>query len=83
MQLSIAIRQRLVNLAHAKKLSLRALARKSNISYATLMGFMVGNARTLTLSTLADLCYGLHVDLVDFFDDSLFDDVVDETEKKP
>ena len=82
MQFSSAIRQRIINLARIRKISLRALSRESQVSYATLMGFMVGNARTITLSTLADLCYGLNIDLVDFFNDTLFDDVFDETEKK-
>jgi transcriptional regulator with XRE-family HTH domain len=82
MQLTIAIRQRIINLAKIKKYSLKDLASISKIPYPTIAGFMAGNTKTITLTTLANLCFGLNIDLVDFFDDKIFKDTFDENEKK-
>ena len=81
MILSNAIRQRIVNLAKTEHISLKELSRRSNVSYPTIINFMSGKGNTLYLSTLYDLCIGLNVDLIDFFDNPLFSDVVDEYEK--
>lgn len=81
MQLSVAIRQRIVNLLRENNLSLRRLAKSAGTPYATLIAFMAGHSRTLTLTTLANICYALKIDLVDFFDDKLFKDTYDEHEK--
>ena len=43
---------------------------------------MIGKTKTLTLSTLFDLCNGMNTNLYDFFDSSIFKDVVDEHEKR-
>ena len=82
MLLSNAIRQRIINLTISNNIkSLRKLAKKANISRGTLNYFMSGEGKTLYLSTLYNLCLALNVDLVDFFDDHLFNDVIDESEK--
>ena len=81
MQLSNAIRQRILNLAELKNLKLIELAKAADVSYSTLISFMVVQTKTLTLNTLFNLCCGFNIDLVDFFDDELFRDVVDEHEK--
>ena len=81
MQLSNAVRQRIIYLSKVKTNSLKSLSRSSNVSYSTLISFMVGKTRTLTIATLYDLCTGLDISLYDFFDDSVFNDVVDEHEK--
>jgi len=82
MQLSNAIRQRLIYLTKSRKNSLKELSRISNVSYSTLTSFMIGKTRTLTLKTLFDLCEGLEISLFDFFSDPIFNDVVDEHEKE-
>ena len=81
MILSNAIRQRIVNLVKTQHISLKELSRRSNVSYPTIINFMSGKGNTLYLSTLYDLCMGLNIDLIDFFDNPLFSDVVDEYEK--
>ena len=81
MLLSVAIRQRILNLTKSKHISLRELSRRSNVSYSTLINFMIGKGSTITLSTLYKLCLGLNIELVDFFNSSLFIDVLDEHEK--
>ena len=81
MVLSTAIRQRIINLSKTKHISLKELSRRSGVSYSTIINFMSGKANTIYLSTLYDLCIGLEIDLIDFFDNPLFLDVVDEHEK--
>lgn len=81
MLLSVAIRQRIVNLTKSKHISLRELSRRSNVSYSTLINFMTGKGSTITLATLYKLCLGLNLELADFFNHSLFIDVIDEHEK--
>ena len=60
---------------------MKELSRRSNVSYSTLMRFMCNGNKTLNLSTLYDICLGLEIELVDFFDDRLFKDVIDEKEE--
>lgn len=81
MQLSNAIRQRIIKLAKAKKMKVRDIAIKAGINPSTLSNFMLGLNKTITLNKLYMVCMGLDIDLVDFFDDPLFENVVDESEK--
>ena len=81
MLLSVAVRQRIINLAKSKNLTLKKLSKISHVPYSTLINFMSGQGQTLTLSTLYNLCLGLEIDLVDFFDSNLFIDALDEHEK--
>ena len=81
MLLSVAIRQRIINLSSLQKIKLKELSRRSNVSYPTIINFMSGKGSTLKISTLYNLCLGLGVDLVDFFDSPLFLDVLDEDDK--
>ena len=67
MQLSNAVRQRIIYLSKTKRNSLKALSRQSGVSYSTLTSFMIGKTRTLTLTTLYDLCDGLEISLYDLF----------------
>lgn len=82
MLLSVAIRQRIIQLASSNHISLKELSRRANIPYSTLINFMSGKAKTTNITTLYHLCLGLSVDLVDFFDNPLFIDIYDEHEKK-
>ena len=81
MLLSVAIRQRIINLSKEHNLNFSELCRKSDVSYSTLMGFMYDTNKTQTINTLYQLCLGFEIDLVDFFDSDLFKDVLDEHEK--
>lgn len=81
MQLSNAIRQRIIKLARAKKMKVRDIALKAGLNPSTLSNFMLGFNKTITLNKLYMVCMGLDIDLVDFFNDPLFENVVDESEK--
>ncbi len=82
MLLANAIRQRIINLTSLNHISLKELSRISNVSYSTIINFMSGKGKTLNLNTFYNLCLGLKIDLVDFFDSPLFLDVLDEHEKE-
>lgn len=81
MLFSNAIRQRIINLTAIRGIKLKELSRRSGVSYSTLMRFMKDVSKTINLSTLYELCIGLEIELVDFFDDKLFKDVIDEREE--
>lgn len=81
MLLSVAIRQRIINLSKQKNLSIRKLSKKSDIPYTTLVNFMSGKGKTINVSTLYNICMGLEISLVDFFDSPIFLDALDEHEK--
>lgn len=77
MQLSKAIKIRIVNLCINKNITLHQLSLRAGIPYSTLNSFMNKN-KTITISTLLHICEGLDIELKDFFDDKLFKDVIDE-----
>ena len=75
MLLCTAVRQRIINIASKEGISLHKLALRSGIPYSTLSSFMNGKSNSLTLTTLLHLCEGTHMELQDFFKDSLFKEV--------
>ena len=81
MLLCTAVRQRIVNLASERNITLHKLALNSGIPYSTLSSFMNGKSNSLTLTTLLHLCEGANMELEDFFKDSLFKEVEAEDVK--
>lgn len=75
MLLCTAVRQRIVNLANDRNVTLHKLALDSGIPYSTLSSFMNGKSASITLTTLLHLCEGANIELEDFFKDKLFSDV--------
>lgn len=75
MLLCTAVRQRIINIAKEKNITLHKLALSSGIPYSTLSSFMNGKSNSLTLTTLLHLCEGANMELEDFFKDSLFKEV--------
>lgn len=81
MLLCTAVRQRIINIAKEKNITLHKLALSSGIPYSTLSSFMNGKSNSLTLTTLLHLCEGTNMELEDFFKDSLFKEVEAEDVK--
>ena len=75
MLLCTAVRQRIVNLASERNITIHKLALNSGIPYSTLSSFMNGKSNSITLTTLLHLCEGANINLEDFFKDKLFQDV--------
>ncbi len=75
MLLCTAVRQRIINLADERNITLHKLSLNSGIPYSTLSSFMNGKSNSITLTTLLHLCEGANVELQDFFKDPLFKEV--------
>ena len=75
MLLCTAVRQRIINIASEKNITLHKLALNSGIPYSTLSSFMNAKRNSLTLTTLLHLCEGANIQLEDFFKDELFREV--------
>lgn len=76
MLLSVAIRQRIINLAIENNVSLHQLSLDAGIPYSTLSSFLNGKSEDPKISTILHICEGLNISLQEFFDDELFLDVV-------
>lgn len=76
MLLSVAIRQRIINLAIENNVSLHQLSLDAGIPYSTLSSFLNGKSEDPKISTILHICEGLDISLKDFFDNELFLDVV-------
>ena len=75
MLLCTAVRQKIINIANEKNITLHKLALNSGIPYSTLSSFMNAKSNSLTLTTLLHLCEGANIELEDFFKDELFKEV--------
>ena len=78
MQLSEAVRRRIINLADERNITLHRLSLESGISYSTLSSFINGKSQSPKLVTLLHLCEGLGIELNEFFTDKLFKDVEED-----
>ena len=78
MQLSEAIRRRIINLADERNITLHKLSLEAGIPYSTLSSFINGKSQSPKLATLLHICEGLGIELNDFFTDKLFKDVEED-----
>ena len=78
MELSQALKDRILNLANHKKITLHKLSLDSGISYSTLNSFMNGKCKIPNLVTILHLCEGFGIELNEFFTDEVFKDVKEE-----
>lgn len=78
MEISDAVKTRLINLCKKQNITLHQLSLKAGIPYSTLSSFLNCRCKNPKLSTLLHLCEGLEIELKDFFDDEIFKDVINE-----
>ena len=78
MELSEAVKKRILKLSDRKNITLHRLSLDSGIAYSTLSSFMNGKCKSPNLTTLLHLCEGLGIELNEFFTDDVFKDVVDD-----
>ena len=72
MTLSNAIKQRVIDLASERNITLHKLSLQSGVPYSTLSSFLNGKCTSITISTLLHLCEGAGITLKEFFDDKIF-----------
>lgn len=75
MTLSNAVKQRIINLAAERKITIHKLSLDSGIPYSTMSSFLNGKCESITLTTLLHICEGTQITMKDFFNDAVFKDV--------
>ena len=83
MTLKNAVKQRIINLATSQGIKIHKLALNSGVPYSTISSFLTGKCSSITLTTLLHICEGCNITLKDFFDDDLFKNISDSSEKIP
>ena len=72
-----AVKQRILEIANEKNLSMNKIATNCFINTSTLISMLNGHSKHSEISTISKICYGLGVSVRDFFDSPLFDNVKD------
>lgn len=75
MTLSNAVKQRIINLAAERKITIHKLSLDSGVPYSTMSSFLNGKCESITLTTLLHICEGTQITMKDFFNDEIFKDV--------
>lgn len=75
MTLSNAVRARMRYYLDKNNMSIWALFKASGIPRSTLCSFMNGTTELIKLDTLLHVCEGFNITLIEFFDDSMFNEV--------
>lgn len=78
MTLTDAVRKRIKNLLNEKNMNIWKLYKATGVSASTLTYFINQERGLITLRTLLHICEGFDIELKEFFDDPLFDNVIDE-----
>ena len=80
MQLSYAIQNRIIDLCEDNNISLNKLATNSGLPFSTIFSIFYGKSKSPRLSTILHICEGFNIDLSEFFNDPIFEDVEYEDE---
>lgn len=72
-----AVRQRIIELAQKKNLSINKVANNCYINTSTITSLLNGHSNKSEIATISRICYGLGVSVREFFDSPLFDDLID------
>ncbi len=78
MTLSDAIVDRILQLKDNKKITTNKLATLSGLAQPTVRDVLYGISKSPKINTFLHICEGLDISLRDFFNDPIFDNVVDE-----
>lgn len=78
MTLSQAIIDRILELQKDRKITTNKLATLSGLAQPTVRDVLYGVSRAPKINTILHICEGLDITLRDFFNDPIFDNVVDE-----
>jgi len=78
MQLSDATRKRINFLLKEKNMKLWDLSKAAGISLPTISDFLKNDTKNLRMDTMLHICEGFNITLKEFFDDTLFEDVISE-----
>lgn len=75
MQISEAVKERIINLCHDNNISINKLAVMGGQTQSTLQSLIDGKSKNPKLLTLVRVCDSLNITLKEFFDDDLFNNI--------
>lgn len=75
MDLSDAVRIRIINLINERNMNISRLRTLAGISRSTLSKFMSGKRKIIRLDMIEYICKGLNIKLKDFFADEVFNNI--------
>lgn len=78
MQLSEAVKQRIINLCNEQNITINKLSTNSGLPFSTIFSIFYGKSKSPKLVTLLHICEGLSIELSEFFNDPLFKDVEED-----
>ena len=73
-----AVKLRIIELCKNQNITINKLATISGVTQSTLNNITGGRNNSTTISTIKKLCDGLNIDIKEFFNSSLFDDLEQE-----
>ena len=75
MNISEAIRKRILNICDEKEISINKLAIMSGLTQSTLQSIISGKSQNPKLLTIVRICESLEIDLQEFFNDPIFKNI--------
>lgn len=73
-----AVRLRILELCEERNITVNRLATVSGITQSTLNNIVGGRNNSTTISTIKKICDGLEISVLDFFSNSLFENLEQE-----
>ncbi|WP_312813297.1 helix-turn-helix domain-containing protein [Sedimentibacter sp.] len=77
MTIKKAISQRILQLCKDNNITINKLSTISGITQSTLNDIVYGKSKNPTIKTIYYICFGLKIDMKDFFDSEFFQDITD------
>lgn len=78
MNIGEATRLRIIELCELHKITVNKLSTLGGITQSTLNNIVSGRNNSTTISTIKKICDGLEIEIRDFFDSPLFDNLEQE-----
>ncbi len=78
MNIGEATKERIIELCKQKSITVNKLSTICGITQSTLNNIICGRNKSTTISTIKKICDGLEINIREFFNSSLFDDLEQE-----
>ena len=78
MTLEQAIRKRIIELAEEKNITINKVSTLAGLTHTTLLSFINNQTHNPRISTLLHICEAFDIELREFFNSSIFKNVIDE-----
>ena len=73
-----AVRQRIIDLCQSRNITINKLGTICGITQSSLNNIINTGSNNPTISTIAKICDGLEITIIDFFNDEIFEDIEQE-----